>query len=200
MSWRDILTFLAIGIELASLVFYVWTILKGPTRPQPISWAGWTAIGAVGTLAARSGGAGLTFYVAASFVAVTASVLVISLIPGYGHSGTDKAEPTDLPVLILGVALLVLRSFGYGSPALNATLAVAGDSCFAWFTLRKAMKFPDTEALLPWLGAVVAAGLGLVVLGSFNYTAMAYPLYLLIANAVIAAGILVGRAKHKEEH
>jgi hypothetical protein len=195
VSWKDVLTLIGVGIELGSVIFYIWTILKGSTRPQPISWAGWTAIGAVGAWAARSGGAGLSFYIAAAFVAVTGSVLIVSLIPGYGHSGTDDPEPTDLPILIAGVILLVLRALGVFPPSLHATLAVLGDSCFAWFTLRKAARYPETEAFWPWAGAVVAAGLGLVVLGSFNYTAMAYPVYLFVANTAITGAILIGRSR-----
>lgn len=196
MSWQDILLWIGIAIELVSLVYYIFSIVRGETRPHPITWAGWTAIGAVGTWAARSGGAGLGLYIAATFVAVTASIFVISLIPGYGHS-TDETSPTDPYILVLGLVLLALRTIGVGAPWLHATLAVVGDGCFAWFTFRKAIEHPKTEPLWPWLGATLSAGIGLVILGAYNYTSMAYPTYLFVGNAAIAVGILVGRARKR---
>ena len=197
MNWQHLLTWAAIGIEFVAMLYYIRSILGGSTRPNPYSWAGWTAIGAVGAWAARSGGAGLGFYIAAAFVGVTASIFVISLVPGYAHT-RDKASPTDVPVLITGVVLLALRAFGVdilhlNDPAVQATLSWLGDSCFAWFTLRKAVEDPDSEPLWPWFGAVAASAIGLVVLGAYNYTAMAYPLYLFVANLAITASILLGR-------
>ena len=199
MSWQDQVTWVAVGIELVSLIYYIRSIVKGPTRPHPISWAGWTAIGAVGAWAARSGGAGLAFYVAAAFVVVTGSIFVVSLLPGYGHE-TDETSITDRPVLVLGVLLIGLRILNLGAPWIHASLAVAGDSCFTWFTIRKAMQHPDTEPLWPWLGAVVAASLGIVVLGAHNYTAMAFPVYLLAANVGIAGATVIGRVKKSKGH
>ena len=200
MSWKDWLTAVALVIELAGALYYLWTIPKGDTRPQPISWAGWTAIGAVGTWAAYSGGAGRAALVAAAFVFVTATIFLVSLVPGYGHKGTDKPEPTDLPVLIIGVILLILRALNIFPPSLHVTLAVAGDFCFAWFTLRKAWRYPETESLLGWLAAVIAAGLGLVVIGNFSYTALLFPLYLFVGNSAIAAVILIQRQKTAPGH
>jgi hypothetical protein len=197
------LVLLGVGIELVSMLYYIRSTLKGSTRPHPISWAGWTAIGIVGAWAARSGGAGLGFYIAAAFVAVTASIFVISLLPGLGH-GMDERSPTDLPVLVLGVLLIALRIAGVGflrldDPAVQATLAVLGDSCFAWFTVRKAYQYPDTEPLWPWFGAVIAAAIGIIVLGAYNYTAMAYPMYLLVANAAITGAILIGSSRKRNK-
>jgi hypothetical protein len=195
VSWRDILTYIGVAIELAGAGYYLWTIPKGDTRPQPISWLGWTLIGIVGAWAARSGGAGLSFYIALSFVAVTASVFIASIIPGYGHSGTDKRELTDIPVLVAAIILLALRVMSVGTPAVHATLAVLGDSCFAWFTLRKAWRYPQTESLLGWSAAVLAGGLGLVVLGSFSYSAAVFPAYIFVGNAAIAGATFLGRQR-----
>lgn len=198
MGWQDVLLRIGLAIEFISMAYYIRSIVKGPTRPHPVSWAGWTAIGAVGAWAARSGGAGLGFYIAAAFVAVTASIFIISLIPGYAHE-RDETSPTDLPILVMGVLLLVLRVAGIdflhlSDPAVQVTLAWLGDSCFAWFTLRKAVEDPASEPLWPWFGAVIASAIGLVVLGAYSYTAMAYPLYLLTANMAITGSVLLGRS------
>ncbi|MGA3150423.1 MAG: hypothetical protein ABSD10_02290 [Candidatus Saccharimonadales bacterium] len=195
MVWKDWLTAVGLIVELVGAVYYLWTILKGSTRPQPITWGGWTAIGAVGAWASYSGGAGLGFYIAASFVAVTASVFVVSLIPGYGHKGTDKPEPADLPILIAGIILLILRAMNLFPVSVHASLAVLGDACFAWYTLRKAWRYPETESLLAWAIGVLVAAVGVIVLGSFSYTAAVFPIYILIGNAAITGTLLVRHYK-----
>lgn len=197
MSFKDGLTVLGVVIELVGALYYLWTIPKGDTRPQPITWGGWTAIGAVGTWAAYSGGAGRATFIAASFVLVTAVIFLVSLIPGYGHRGTDEPEPTDLPILIAGIILLVLRALNVFPPSLHVSLAVLGDLCFAWFTLRKAWQFPETENLIGWLAAVVAAAIGVIVLSSFSYTAALFPIYILVGNSAIAGAILIQKYKPK---
>jgi hypothetical protein len=200
MNLKDWLTAIGVAIELVGAMYYLWTIPKGDTRPQPISWAGWTAIGVVGTWAAYSGGAGRATFIAASFVLVTAAIFAVSLIPGYGHKGTDKPEPTDLPILIAGIVLLVLRALNVFPPSLHVSLAVLGDLCFAWFTLRKAWIYPETENLVGWLAAVVAAGLGLAVIGSYSYTALVFPLYIFVGNTAIAAAIVISRRRQTKQH
>jgi ammonia channel protein AmtB len=195
MSWRDWVTALGLTIEAVSTVYYLWTIPKGSTRPHPITWAGWTVVGAVGAWASLVAGAGLGFYIAAAFVGVTASVFLASLIPGYGGGRLDKRGPTDLPVLVAGIILLLLRAFNIFPVGLHASLAVAGDFCFTWFTLRKTWRHPETESLLSWLLTTIAAATGVVVLGSFSYAAAIFPIYLVVASGSIAGAILIKRYK-----
>ena len=201
MSWQQALLAAGLAIELVSLVYYIYTIRKGTTRPHPVSWLGWTVIGAIGAWATRSGGAGLGFYIAASFVVITFIVFVLSLLPGY-EDGIDEKNPTDLPVLIVGIALLVLRISHIGiahlnDPPVQASLAVLGDTCFVWFTVKKTLKY-DTEPFLPWLGAIAASVIGVAVLGKYNYTTVVYPAYLVFADAAVTVASVVGKRRKRK--
>jgi hypothetical protein len=178
-----------LAVELAGFSSYLRTLLRGESEPHWVSWLVWTLIGAIGTWAAYDGGAGVIgVLVPLSFVAVTFTVLALSCM-------RSKAIVTrgDLALGAISIATLVAWQTLGLSPGFAATAAVFADGCVVYPTLRKTWLQPASEPLYPWVGAVFAAACGLLVLHDYSYASAAYPAYLLVANATIAAVVVLAR-------
>ena len=72
-----------------------------------------------------------------------------------------------------------------------ATLVVVADAVVAWFTVRDTWRFPRTEPVGPWAADTIAASAALAVLGSYSFTAAAYPGYLALSCATILGARLL---------
>lgn len=187
----------AIGAIIAGLsgIYYILTILKGQTRPHRVTWFGWSLAAVLGAWSAIVGGAGAGAWVAVTFAVTLSATFILSLVPKYGKPGGERGDWLVGIIAAIGIVLWQVADLPAWSAA---TLAVAADLWFAWLTLRESWRQPETEALGPWVAGTVACALGVVSLETYNYTAVLYPVYILVANCAIV-GVLIIR-KPKKEH
>ncbi len=197
-----------LGIISASLfapvtVYYVYTIIKGSTRPHPISWGVWSLIGVLGVGATLEGGAGTGAYASIAALVVTTIVFIISLNKKYGKKG---GEWYDYPLGFLAIGGILAWHFGNLSGVQAVTLAVAADATVIWFTLRESWRHPETESFLAWFAGAIAFFIGTLALESYSYEAAAYPIYLFLGNSLItsalaanALGLQVGKQRSRKK-
>ncbi|MBI2009394.1 hypothetical protein HYS84_03205 [Candidatus Saccharibacteria bacterium] len=82
----------------------------------------------------------------------------------------------------------------FGLPVtVAAAVAVAADAAAAWPTLREAYRQPRTESLAVWTADAVAAALGVAAVAEYNFASVAFPVYLLVAQGLIAATLFARR-------
>jgi len=167
---------------------YVYTILRGETRPHRTTWGVWTLIGGLGAGSAVDGGAGPGAYVALVYLALHAVVFLLSLSRRFGKAG---GEPYDTPLGLTAVAVTVLWQLADLPTPFAATVAVGADGLALWPTLRESWRQPRSESLSAWLADSVAALLGVVAISEHRYASMAYPVYLAMGNSVVAGCLLV---------
>jgi hypothetical protein len=180
--WNIVLTVVGSILLLIGSGSYVWSIIKGDTRPHRVSWGGWALAGFLGVWASLDGGAKIGLLVTALVELIVVTVFVLSLFKIYGKPGGRKSD--YIAGTVAAVALISWRAAHF-SPSIAVTIAILADAVFVWFTVREAWLQPDTEPLQPWIIAGVGAVLGFLALGDYNYAAAAYPAYIIVAYLVI---------------
>lgn len=167
----------------------MYEIIKGKTKPRVVSWFTWSLITVIAGSASLADGQ----YPAAilSFCAAFETLLVVVL--GWRH-GDRKLEWLDIACqagAIVGLALWL----AFDSPAIAVIATVVIDLVGSVPTLAHAWRRPHEETWITFLLSGVGAGLALAVAGDWRITAVAYPLYLLLINVLIA-GLILGRLRY----
>ena len=194
---REILGIVGAAVATVAAIYYVYDIIRGDTRPHRVSWGVWALIAVLGAGSALEGGAGAGAYVSLVYVGLTVIVFLLSLAPKYGKPG---GEWYDWPLGLAAVGTIVAWQV-FGLPVtVAAAVAVAADSAAAWPTLRESYRQPHTESLPVWAADAVAAALGVAAVAEYNFASTAFPVYLMVAQGLIAVTLLVrGRMRIKED-
>jgi hypothetical protein len=183
------LAVLGSGLLVYASISYAWSIIQGKSKPHRISWGGWVLAGILGLWVSYDGGAKTGLLVTAVDVLIVLAIFLLSLWPGYGKPGGRKS---DYIAGFIAAAALVLWAAVHFSPNIAAVIAITADAVFVWFTLRESWKQPETEAFLPWFLAAIGITLGFLTLGNYNFSAAAFPGYLVIVYYSIV-GVLAYR-------
>jgi hypothetical protein len=194
---KSLLSIFGTAVALYSGALYLWSIVRGPTRPHRVTWGGWTLAGILGLWASYEGGAGIGLLVTATFVIIVTLTFGLSLLPRYGVNGGSRYDYIAGGLAASGI--IAWRIFDF-SPETAATIAVVADAVFLWFTLHKAWQEPETEAIQPWVLGTVALLLGVVSLGDYGYAAAAFSVYILIGNILIVNALLIQRLRRQSNH
>jgi hypothetical protein len=173
-----------------SAVYYLADVLRGRSRPQRSSWAVWAVTGLVGFGTADAGGAGPGAYAAAVDSVACAATFLLSLHPRFGKPGGRR---TDLLLVAVALAGVVLWRWGPLTLSTAALLAVGCELAALWPTLREAWQQPQLESLASWSADVLGSGLCLAVVGRPTVAALAYPAYLVGASLAVAVVLLLRR-------
>lgn len=177
-------------------VIYVRDTLKGPTRPHRVSWGIWAVIAVLGAGSALEGGARFGAAVSLVYVGLTVVVFILSLAPKYGKPG---GEWYDWPLGLVAAATIVAWQMFELPVSIAAVVAVAADSAAAWPTLRESWRQPRSEPLRVWAADAVASAMALVAVAKPSFAALAFPVYLFVAQSLIA-GTLYARRKAADMH
>lgn len=182
------LAIVAGAIALGAFAYYLWDIIQGNTRPHRVTWGVWSLISILGVGSALQGGAGWGAAVALVYLVLQLVVFLLSLSKRYGKPGGKRYD-----YALAATALVVIIAWQtLGLPVvMAAAFAVLADSIGAWPTLRDAWRMPEYEPTLVWVADFVAASLALGALGSYSFTAAAYPGYLAAANGLIAGALVL---------
>jgi hypothetical protein len=172
-------------------IYYLYDIIWGETRPHRVTWAVWTCIGLLGFGVTDEAGAGPGAYVAGVYTVAYVVTFLLSLTRKYGKSGV---RASDLALCVVALAGVGLWRFGGLNDAAAAALAIGCDMAAVWPTLRESWLQPGTESVPTWTADVVGTALGLAAVNGASFAANAYPTYLLVANALVLATLLAGRA------
>jgi len=191
MSVTLIIVIIANSLTVFAAVPYLRETAQGKTKPRVASWFGWGALTAVGAAAAYQqhqwpAAVFLTFCALQNF-----SIVVLGL-----KRGNRKLAGLDLTAiggaLIGGMVLFFLKS-----PVLGTWVAITADFIVLLPTLKHTWQQPGEETASTYLLEALAAILTLTVAGGIAFTAIAYPLYLLIADEVIV--VLIHQAHRRQQ-
>jgi len=182
---------LANACTLYAVVPYIRETARGNTKPRVASWFGWAALTAVGAVAAFQqhqlpAAIFLTFCTVQNF-----SVVVLGLKHG-------NRNLSSLDLIAIGGALaggLVL--FFLNSPVLGTWVAIIADCIVLLPTLKHTWQQPGEETASTYFFEGLGAIFTLAVAGGFAFTAIAYPLYLLIADEILV--ILIHQAHRRQQ-
>jgi hypothetical protein len=176
--------------EIAATTIYFWGQLRNVDMiANPVTWFGLAAVMSVGTWSSFSAGGGLGAYI---LLLMTAGTWLIFLTTAYYWIFRRQRvyPPTKVDILLGVFGALLLGARAVGLPPLpSAIVAVVGDVCFIWPTLRKVWEHPDSEGWhgkWGWTLTTVATIFAFCALDSYSPTAALYPLYVVLSTGLLA--------------
>lgn len=169
--------------------FYIVRTLKGVTKPNRVTFFIWALAPMIAVAAALSEGAGL----AVLPVFVSGFIPLLIFLASFANKNAYWKLGT-FDYVCGGLSLLALLLWAMtGNPALAILLAIASDGLASLPTIVKTWKYPETEYWTGYAGALFSAGTALFAAPAFTFTAVAFPIYLMIDCGILLAGLIRGR-------
>ncbi|HLD18334.1 MAG TPA: hypothetical protein VJB99_04720 [Patescibacteria group bacterium] len=176
-------------LSIAMVIPYVRDILRRRSRPERASWFIWTVLGFIAFFSQLAKGATHSLWLTAGQTIAVLVVVVLSI--KYGVGGFTKRDIRAL--ITAGVGLLLWYFTNEATYALFIVIVI--DSIGSLLTFIKSYQKPESETLSTWFMSGTSGVFGVLAVGSMSPTLLAYPLYIVIANYLIVAAILLGRRK-----
>ena len=193
-EWQTYVAAAGALIAIITGVWYVHSIVAGPTRPLRVTWGGWSLVGILGLLSSVEGGAGIGLVATAPFVVLVMVIFVLSLSPKYGKPGGSRL---DYIAGFIAAAVLLTQPVIKYSPAVGASVSVVADLIFFWPTVRETWRHPKLEAPGPWFLGAVAESLSIIALKNYSYASAAYPVYILVGNLTLLSVLSIKNPKKR---
>ncbi len=166
---------------------YIIDTLKGKTKPERATWFVFSVLGIIAFISQAKLGA--TWSLVFSGIDTLGSLIVLGLSIKFGVGGWTKLDRIALTIAAVGVvAALVARE-----PILALLGNILADISGTVLTVYKTFRAPTTETTISWLLTGTSACLGVLSVGSFNFTLILYPAYIALANYAIPATQLLAR-------
>jgi hypothetical protein len=107
----------------------------------------------------------------------------------YRVGGFSRRDIITLIAAGIGLLLWYVTS----NAALALFISIAIDAAAASLTVRKAYLDPSSETLSTWLLSGTSGIFAAFAVGSFNVVLLAFPVYVILINYLVAGAILLGR-------
>jgi uncharacterized membrane protein HdeD (DUF308 family) len=180
-------TIIAAIINLIGCIGYARDTLTGRTKPNRVGWSLWATAPLIAFAAQISQGVGWQSLMTLSAGLGPALVLAASFANKNAYWKLKRFDWFCGGLSVL--ALIMWLITGEGNVAIM--FAIVADVLACVPTLVKAYTDPDTESPTAFIAGVIASVITLLTITAWTIEGSAFPIYLLIANAAIAATILV---------
>jgi hypothetical protein len=171
-------------LALAAFVPYIIAILRGSTRPNRATWFIWTVVGLLLATSYYSSGARHTLWAAASYVVGPFVVAVLSI--KFGEGGWTWFDR----LCLLGAGASVPLWWLSGSPLVALVINLVIDTLGTLPTIRKSYYNPQREDRTAWALGLAGATVNLFAIEAWSFEIAAYPIYMFLNAATIAALVL----------
>lgn len=164
--------------QVAGVVFilgflpYIFSIVKGDTKPNRTTWIIWTAIGTVSLVQDYAVGSRSSIWVSAGAVLGPFVIAILSL-----KYGSKEKDSTEKYYFMGSLAALILWYFT-GSPLMGLALNIFIDFCGAMPTILKTWKDPESEDFSSWVMFLTGNLINLFAVRELIALSSIYPIYL----------------------
>ncbi len=185
---------LIIGPLLAAVTIapYLFNMVKGRTKPNITTWLTWTILTAIGTAAVVVEDGWSYAWLPAASCAATLSVVLLGLKYGFAKYGRFDAVCQVAAIAGLGLWFI------FDSPLVALVAVIAVDAIAGVPTIRHGWLKPFEETWQTFALGSLASFLTFLGIEQFTASNAAFPLYLMLANAIIAGTIIAARRKVKK--
>lgn len=173
-------------IQLAGIATYIKETLKGNTKPNRVTWFLWSFAPMIATFAALSDG--VRWSVLPVFMSGFGPFLVF-LASFINKNSYWKLEKFDYICGICSILALILWGITK-EPSIAILFAIASDGFAAVPTIIKSWKYPETETVTPYITGLLNSSTSFAVITVWNFSSVAFPVYLVIINITLASYIL----------
>ncbi|HAJ92613.1 MAG TPA: hypothetical protein DCO71_08380 [Gammaproteobacteria bacterium] len=188
MSYKEILSALAIGLTFIAFYPYIRSIIKGETKPHVFSWVIWGSTTFVVFLAQLEGGGG----VGAWPLGVSGAITVFVAITAYAKRADISITGTDWLFFVSAMSSLpfwYLTSDPLWAVVILTTVDVLGFGP----TIKKAYSQPYTESALFFMLFTVRNLMVIMALENYSVTTVLFPAVIAAACIVLMAMIVYRR-------
>lgn len=168
---------------------YVRDILHAKTKPHRASFLIWTILGAIAFFTQFAAGA--TWSLTMSGVDALLTLLIFILAFRKSEGSFVFRDKAALVAAAIGLVLWYFTK----QPLIALGITIAVDMTATALTVHKTYLDPGSETLSSWLCSCAGGILAALAVGRWSFGLLLYPVYLAIANGVVA-GIIISRAKH----
>ncbi|MBU1166116.1 hypothetical protein KKF81_04145 [Candidatus Micrarchaeota archaeon] len=175
----DIIGKIAGIVALAAFVPYIYSTLKGKTKPNRATWWIWTLVSFIIAGSYFDVGARETIWVAISYIVGPVIMAILSL--KYGEGGWNKFDRFCVLGALAGFVLWIL----FDAPLIALLLTIFIDFVGFLPTYKKAYHNPWGESKLAWIIFVAADLLNVFAIETLAFGIVIYPVYMLIVEAPV---------------
>ncbi|MBI1326857.1 MAG: hypothetical protein GC136_04355 [Alphaproteobacteria bacterium] len=186
-DYKLLFSIVAIAISGTNLVYYLYTVYRGNTRPHLYSWLIWGLVTSVVAIAqyAEKGGAGAFVTAFAGFACFTRVIAALT----HGEKEITRSDTICLVVCCVAIILWPLTN----SPLWSVLLVTAIDVAGFYPTVRKSWHKPQEENALSYVLFAVVYFLSITGLQNYNFTTLFYPVVMVAATLGFVAFLLIRR-------
>lgn len=166
-------------LSFSAYLLYIFTTLKGRTRPNRATWWILTLVGLMIAVSYYAGGARDTIWIALSYVLGPAIIAVLSL--KYGEGKWEKLDKICLTGAIISAVIWYFSQ----SALLVLVINVVMDFLGLLPTIKKSYLRPAGEDRIAWTLESVAGILNIFAVERWVFSIAFYPVYLLIINGIV---------------
>lgn len=178
--------FVGAAVTLVFNIPYAWATVTGRVRPNKVSWLLWSIAPAIGFFAALSKGwTWGQFPVLISFSS-TALIFLCSFINRKAYWAIGRFDFICGVVSLLTLIVWAMTK----NPNLAIALAIVADILASVPTLVKSWQYPETESWEPFAAGVFNAATSFFAMSIWNFTSLAFPIYLMVINGLLAIIVL----------
>lgn len=186
---KDILSVFAGVLAIFAIVPYVKDIIRGKTKPNVVSWFTWSLLLIIATLAAFAAHQPRTALLSLGDLIGTATILILGL-----KFGRAKFSWLD-GICQIGALAGLLLWFIFNSPTIAIVATIFIDFIAAVPTLRHSWISPSEETWQTFFMLCIASIITLFSLDNLSFTGWAFPVYLLLINALIMSTVVLRNKK-----
>ena len=187
-NWHATLGLLSGLLIFFAIVPYIRDVLKHKTRPNAVSWFGWTLLLSIGAAAQIKEGASFSVLLLVGDIVGTGITFLLSL--QYGVTKYTLFDRLSLIFGLLAIGMWVVTQ----NPLTALVLSVVADLIVSLPTVKKAVTDPLSETPSSFVMFALAAALGVISTTKIDVANLLFPVYLLVINSVIAVASLRGRS------
>lgn len=172
---KAILSVVAVGLIFYAYVPYIIGTVRREIKPHMYSWFIWGVVTAIAFAAqvTNQGGIG-------SFVSLFASLACFTIAGFAAFNGERDITASDTFCLVTALVAIGLWLITK-QPVLSVVLATLIDLIGFAPTVRKAWNKPEDELLQSWVLTFIRYVLSVVVLSTYSFVTVCYPVSLVIA-------------------
>jgi hypothetical protein len=190
-----LLVFIGAAVTLAFNIPYAWATIKGRIQPNKVSWLLWTVAPAIGFFASISHGFSWGEFPVLISASSTALIFVCSLVNRRSYWAIERF---DIICGFMSISALIIWGLTK-NPLLAIIFAILGDVLACLPTIIKAWHHPETEGAGPYCAGIFNAATSYFAMSVWSFVSLAFPTYLLLANALLAGIILRRKIFRKQE-
>jgi len=179
-------------LSIIMIIPYIWDILHKKAQPERGSWLIWTVLGSISFFSQMAKGATYSLWFTGTQTVAVLIILLFSI--KYGYGGLAKRDTKALIGAGVGLVLWYLTK----EAAIALFIVIMVDAIGVYLTTIKSYEHPESETLTMWLMSSASGFFGMLAVGGFNPILLLYPFYIVMANLVVVAAILLGRRNFKK--